>query len=67
MVDDIEMNFSAVCPKSSRTSPCKTYNPIEKAMARSFNILRKTIGRLLNLFSKEACINDFCNSGYDRN
>lgn len=40
---------------------------LRKAMARSFDTLWKTIGRLLPLFSKQECRNYFANSGYGRN
>lgn len=39
---------------------------LRKAMARSFDALWKTIGKLLNLFSKEECLNYLSNSGYER-
>lgn len=37
---------------------------LRKAMARSFETLWKTIGRLLNLFKPNECKNYFRNSGY---
>jgi transposase len=37
---------------------------LRKAMARSYEALWKTIGRLLPLFSKQECKNYFTNSGY---
>ena len=40
---------------------------LRKAMARSFDTLWKTIGRLLPLFSKQECRNYFADSGYGRN
>lgn len=40
---------------------------LRKAMARSFDALWKTIGRLLNLFKKDECKNYFTNSGYELN
>lgn len=39
---------------------------LRKAMARSFDELWRAIGRLINLFSKEECLNYFRNSGYAR-
>lgn len=39
---------------------------LRKAMARSFEALWKTIGRLLKRFSKQECKNYFANSGYGR-
>ena len=40
---------------------------LRKAMARSFDALWKTIGRLLNLFKSKECRNYFNNSGYGLN
>ena len=37
---------------------------LRKAMARSYETLWKTIGKLLSLFSKQECKNYFTNSGY---
>jgi len=37
---------------------------LRKAMARSFDALWKTIGKLLNLFKPHECKNYFSNSGY---
>jgi transposase len=37
---------------------------LRKAMARSYETLWKTIGKLLPLFSKQECKNYFTNSGY---
>jgi transposase len=37
---------------------------LRKAMARSFDALWKTIGKLLDLFSKHECRNFLRNSGY---
>lgn len=39
---------------------------LRKAMARSYETLWKTIGKLLALFSKQECQNYFVNSGYGR-
>ncbi|PJB70116.1 MAG: hypothetical protein CO093_08770 [Alphaproteobacteria bacterium CG_4_9_14_3_um_filter_47_13] len=40
---------------------------LRKAMARSFDALWKTIGRLISLFSEQECLSYFRNSGYNRN
>ena len=37
---------------------------LRKAMARSFEQLWKTIGKLIDLFDKQECKNYFSNSGY---
>jgi transposase len=39
---------------------------LRKARATSFDALWKTIGRLVNLFSKQECLHYFQNSGYAR-
>ena len=44
----------------------KLKNLLRKAMARSYETLWKTIGKLLNLFAKHECQNYFRNSGYGR-
>jgi transposase len=40
---------------------------LRKAMARSYEQLWKTIGKLLDLFAKQECQNYFQNSGYELN
>jgi len=39
---------------------------LRKAMARSYETLWRTIGKLLPLFAKKECQNYFTNSGYER-
>ncbi len=39
---------------------------LRKAMARSYDALWQTIGKLLNNFSKQECQNYFRNAGYGR-